>query len=76
MDDIRETVNYTPEVEEALDLDEHVLLVVRKSGRGSRSGVPVTQRLVVLWTFEGNRILSESSFRTKQEALEAAGLSE
>jgi hypothetical protein len=50
--------------------------VVRMSGRGSRSGVPVTQRLVVLWTFEGNRILSESSFRTKQEALEAAGLSE
>jgi ketosteroid isomerase-like protein len=76
MDDIRETVNYTPEVEEALDLDEHVLLVVRMSGRGSRSGVPVTQRLVVLWTFDGNRILSGSSFRTKQEALEAAGLSE
>ena len=33
VDDIQDTVGYTPEVLEAVDLDEHVLVVVRMAGR-------------------------------------------
>ena len=41
LDDIQDTVGYVPEVEEAVDLDDHVLVVLRMSGRGSQSGVSV-----------------------------------
>jgi ketosteroid isomerase-like protein len=39
LDDIEDTVGYRPEVQEAIDLGDHVLVVLRMSGRGSRSGV-------------------------------------
>jgi len=76
LDDIQDTVGYLPEVEEAIDLDEHVLIVLRMSGRGSRSRVPVAQQVAVLMTFDGNMILSGKGFPSKAEALEAARLRE
>ena len=76
LDDIQDTVGYRPEVQEALDLDEHVLIVLRMSGRGSRSGVPVAQQGAVLVTFDGSTLVSGKSFASKAEALEAAGLRE
>ena len=76
VDDIQDTVGYTPEVLEAVDLDEHVLVVVRMAGRGSRSGVPVTQQGAVLVTFKADKIVSGKSFSSKAEALEAVGLRE
>lgn len=57
LDDIQDTVGYRPEVQEAVDLDEHVLIVLRMSGRGSRSGTLVSGR----------------SFASKADALEAVG---
>ena len=74
LDDIQDTIGYTPEVEEAVDLDEHVLLVLRMSGRGSRSGVSVAQQGAVLVTFDGSTLLSGKSFASRAEALEAVGL--
>ena len=76
VDDIQDTVGYTPEVLEAVDLGEHVLVVVRMAGRGSRSGVPVTQQGAVLLTFKAGKIVSGKSFSSKAEALEVVGLSE
>ena len=76
LDDIQDTVDYTPEVQEAVDLDEHVLMVLRMSGRGSRSGVPVAQQGAVIVTFDGSKLLSGKSFASKAEALEAVGLRE
>jgi ketosteroid isomerase-like protein len=76
LDDIQETLGFMPEVQEAVDLDEHVLIVVRMSGRGSRSGAPVAQQAAVLWTFEGTTLRSGKAFASKAEALEAVGLSE
>jgi ketosteroid isomerase-like protein len=73
LDDIQDTVGYTPEVQEAVDLDKHVLIVLRMSGRGSRSGVPVAQQGAVLVTFDGSTLVSGKSFASKAEALEAAG---
>jgi len=73
LDDIQDTVGYRPEVQEAVDLDEHVLIVLRMSGRGSRSGAAVAQQGAVLVTFDGSTLVSGQSFASKAEALEAAG---
>jgi ketosteroid isomerase-like protein len=76
LDDIQDTVGYRPEVQEALDLDEHVLIVLRMSGRGSRSGAAVAQQGAVLVTFDGSTLVSGQSFASKADALEAVGRSE
>ena len=73
LNDIEDTVGYTPEVQEAIDLDDHVLIVVRMSGRGSRSGVSVAQQGAVLFSFDGTRLQWGKSFASKAEALEAVG---
>ena len=75
LDDIQDTVGYRPEVQEALDLDEHVLIVLRMSGRGSRSGAVVAQQGAVLLTFDGSTLVSGQSFASKAEALEAVARS-
>jgi ketosteroid isomerase-like protein len=76
LDDIEDTVGYRPEVQDAVDLGDHVLVVLRMSGRGSRSGVSVAQEGAVLVTFDGSTLVSGKSFASKAEALEAAGLLE
>jgi ketosteroid isomerase-like protein len=76
LDDIEDTVGYRPEVQEAIDLGDHVLVVLRMSGRGSRSGVSVAQQGAVLVTFDGSTLVSGRSFASKAEAFEAAGLRE
>jgi ketosteroid isomerase-like protein len=76
LDDVHDTVGYVPEVEEAVDLNDFVLIVVRISGRGSRSGVSVAQQGAVLFRFDGNRLVSGKSFASRAEAFEAAGLRE
>jgi ketosteroid isomerase-like protein len=67
--------NYEQKVEEIVDLGEDVLVVVRIAGRGGGSGVPVSQELAVVWTFEGDKAVRARSFRSRAEALEAARLS-
>jgi ketosteroid isomerase-like protein len=62
-------------VEEIVDLDESVVVVVRRAGRGGGS-VPVSQELAVVWTFEGDKAVRARSFTSRAEALEAATLSE
>jgi ketosteroid isomerase-like protein len=76
LDDIQDVVGYTPAVQEAIDLDEHVLVVLRMSGRGSQSGVSVAQQGAVLFSLAGNQFVSGKSFASRAEALEAVGLSE
>jgi ketosteroid isomerase-like protein len=76
LDDIQETVGYMPEVEEAVDLNDHVLVVLRISGRGSQSGVSVAQQGAVLFRFDGDKLVWGRSFASRAEALEAAGLGE
>jgi ketosteroid isomerase-like protein len=72
--DTRETwAEYHQEIEEIADLDEHqVLVVVRISGRGGGSGVPVAQELAVVWTFEDGKAIKARSFTSREEAVEAA----
>jgi ketosteroid isomerase-like protein len=76
MDDIQQTVDWVVEVEEAVDLGDHVLIVQRMAGRGSQSGVPVTQHFAVVWTFQEGMVVSGRAFGSRPEALEAVGLRE
>ena len=65
------------DVEEVLfDDDERVAAVVRNSGRGRASGVLTKGRYYVACTVRHGRIVSGREYETRQEALEAVGLSE
>jgi ketosteroid isomerase-like protein len=75
--DLTETwEDYRAEFEEVVDLGEHVLTLIHITARGVGSGVPIDQRIAVLARFQGENALWLKSFRSKEEALEAAGLSE
>ena len=74
--DLLETVDYVPAIEEIIDLGERVVAVLRISGRGTRSGVPVSQQVAIIWTFQDERVVRGKSFTSRAEALDAAGLEE
>jgi ketosteroid isomerase-like protein len=62
------------EVEEVLlEEDDRVAVVVRNSGRGRASGVPVKGRYYVACVVRDGRIASGREFTTRQEAIDAAG---
>ena len=76
LSDARETwKDYKQEVEEILDLGEHVVVVLGISAQGAGSGVPVAQEFAVVWTFDGDTVVRARSFTSRTEALEAAGQS-
>ncbi len=50
--------------------------VLREIGRGKGSGVAVDRPLATLYTVIDGKIVRITTFRTEQEALEAAGLRE
>ena len=64
--------DYRQEVEEIIDVGEHVVVVLGISARGLGSGVPVAQEFAVVWTFAGEKVVRARSFTSKAEALEAA----
>jgi ketosteroid isomerase-like protein len=53
--------------------DEHVVSVVTRRARGQSSGVEVDLGLALLWTIRDARVVRVMWFRTRDEALEAAG---
>jgi ketosteroid isomerase-like protein len=64
------------EIKEAMSAGDDVVLNVRFSGRGKRSGVDVASSLWHVWSLREGKAVRWRIFPTKQEALEAAGLSE
>ena len=68
--------DYRMDIEEVLDAGQSVMVMLREQGRGKSSGVPVTQQHPQLWTFRDGLIIRWESFRTRGQALEAAGLGE
>jgi ketosteroid isomerase-like protein len=69
--------DYPWEVERLTDLGSGaVLAVLREIGRGKGSGARVDRPLATLYNVIDGKIVRITTFRTEQEALEAAGLSE
>jgi ketosteroid isomerase-like protein len=69
--------DFHAEVEELKDLGEgRVLLVARYLGRGKSSGIELEERISSIHTVRDRMIVSVRDYPGRQEALEAAGLSE
>jgi ketosteroid isomerase-like protein len=66
------------EIDELRDLGggDGVLSATHLIARGHGSGIPTTDYRAVIWTARDKRIRRVKFFRDKQDALEAAGLSE
>ena len=64
------------EVHELVDAGDQVLASVTLQGRGRQSGADVAWDLWHLWWIKGGKAVRGQAFRDKEQALEAAGLSE
>ena len=64
------------EIEEAIPAGGDVVLGVRFSGRGKRSGLEVDMPAWHVWSLREGKAVRWWVLRTKQEALEAVGLRE
>jgi ketosteroid isomerase-like protein len=64
------------EIRELVRTGDQVLASLTLSGRGKQSGVETNLDMWQLWTIKDGKFQRGQGFRTKEEALEAAGLSE
>jgi ketosteroid isomerase-like protein len=69
--------NVETDVEELIDAEDHVIVVFTYRSTGRSSGVEVAwKRMAGLWTFREGKVVRVAWLRTREDALEAAGLSE
>jgi ketosteroid isomerase-like protein len=64
------------EIEECIPAGDDVLLMVHYYGRGKASGVEVNARDSHVWTLRDGKAVRWRIVNTREEALEAVGLSE
>ena len=64
------------EVERSWDLGDRVLLFIRHTGRGRGSGAEFEIRIAHLWTLCNGLVVRGEGYGDREQALEAAGLSE
>jgi len=64
------------EVHELIDAGDQVLATVTNTGRGKQSGADVHWTTWVVWTIRAGKVVRGQDFRSREEALEAVGLSE
>jgi ketosteroid isomerase-like protein len=67
---------YNEAAQELIDAGQHVVVVAIGRGRGRVSGAEVAWTQYGVWTMREGRIVRVAWFGTREEALEAAGLSE
>jgi ketosteroid isomerase-like protein len=78
MDDIDATFdNWHTEDEETIDAGtDRVVQIYRIVGEGRGSGIPINQRIAILWTLRDGKLLVGVVYLHPDDALEAAGLAE
>jgi ketosteroid isomerase-like protein len=64
------------EVRELIEAEDRVLAGLTFQGRGKQSGVETTWNLWHVWTVRGGKAVLGQAFTSREQALEAAGLSE
>ena len=64
------------DAEEIIPAGDTVVVAVRQHGAGGASGAETEFRYFQLWTFRGGKAIRIESIRERDEALEAAGLSD
>ena len=74
--DLFATLETRLEVEEYIDAGESVVVVFRQVSRGRASGAELTSRFAFVYVLRNGRLVYMEGYRTREEALEAAGLPE
>jgi ketosteroid isomerase-like protein len=72
--DVFEDIEIEPE--EFIDLGEHLVVPIYTAGHGRASGIKVESRVVHIWTIRDGKATRFRVYGTRQEALEALGLTE
>ena len=54
---------------------DRIRAILRQSGRGRKSGVPISIHAFVVWTIRDGKVFKTETFRHRADALKAAGLS-
>jgi ketosteroid isomerase-like protein len=65
-----------PDLEELMDVGDRAIAIETTRGRGRTSGLDAELPHASVWTVRKRKITRVQWFATRQEALEAAGLSE
>lgn len=65
----------TVAAEEILEAGDHVVIETHQRGVGKESGLPGELTLYAVWSFRGGTVIRIEHFRSREEALEAVGLS-
>ena len=73
---IHEPWDVEVELKELIDAGDQLLVLAQASALGKGSGIRVSGPLFQVLTFRSGRIVREEFFNSREEALEAAGLSE
>jgi ketosteroid isomerase-like protein len=68
--------DYRFEVHDVIDAGDRILIEGKQQARGRGSGVKVSESVYTVWTVEAGMATKTMIFRGRDEALEAAGLSE
>jgi uncharacterized protein len=76
MDQREVFVDATLDAERFFDQDDLVLVFLRVAATGRGSGARVEIRIAHLWTLRDGRLVRGEGYGNRDEALEAAGLSE
>lgn len=67
----------TVQAERIVDLEDgRVLVLSHQTGRGRGSGTPLDLRMADIWTVRDGRLVRWETYWNRDDALEAAGLSE
>lgn len=70
-----EAFDYREQLEELIGAGDRVVSVTTGRGRGRASGTDVQMTFYLVWTLRHGRVVGLTWFPTRNEALEAAGLS-
>jgi ketosteroid isomerase-like protein len=71
---LRSWENLRAEAERLIDLGDRVLALSHQTGRGKRSGIPLSYRPGELFTFRDTKIVRWEIYLDRVEAQQAAGL--
>ena len=63
---------YRTNLEEAIPVGDHVVVVSRTWAIPSEGGEPIESLITFLWTFRDGRVTRMEHFRTREQALQAA----
>jgi ketosteroid isomerase-like protein len=73
---LKEWTDFSVSGEDFTEAGDSVLVAQHQRGVGKSSGVPVEMEFFAVWTFRGGAVIRIEHFRSREDALEAAGLSE